>query len=240
MIDKFKKLDQISVEYDSEVDFDRYLIEFNFDVLKHHLCGDKILEMGCASGVMTRLLLTKVPRLDVVDGSQMYIDQLTPELGDRVRFVKALFEDYQADAKYSDILLARALEHIDDPVALLKKMAGWLRRDAAAGIHIVVPNADSLHRKLGVAMGMIPSVTSLSERDHKYGHKRVYTRTLLEEHIRAAGLQVNFVTGIYLKPLSNAQMEKWPRELVDGFYKVGFEFPDACAEVYLKCGLVGN
>lgn len=240
MTDKFQKLDQISAEYNSEVDFDRYLIEYNFDVLKHHLCGDKILEMGCASGVMTRLLLAKVPRLDVVDGSQMYIDQLTPELGDRVSFVKALFEDYRTDSKYSDILLARALEHIDDPVALLKKMAGWLRQDGAAGIHIVVPNADSLHRKLGVAMGMIPSVTALSERDHKYGHKRVYTRTLLEEHVRAAGLKVNHVTGIYLKPLSNAQMEKWPRELIDGFYKVGFEFSDACAEIYLKCGLAGN
>jgi 2-polyprenyl-3-methyl-5-hydroxy-6-metoxy-1,4-benzoquinol methylase len=237
MADKFEKLDRISVEYNSEVDFDRYLIEFNFDVLKDHLCGDRILEMGCASGVMTRLLLSKVARLEVVDGSQLYIDQLRPELGDRVEFVKALFEDYDTDKKYSDILLARALEHIDDPVALLKKMSRWLKPGSPAAIHIVVPNADSLHRKIGVAMGMIPSVTALSERDHKYGHKRVYTRPLLEQHVVEAGLQVDHVTGIYLKPLSNAQMEQWPRELVNAYYKVGFAFPDACAELYLKCGL---
>ncbi len=237
MTDKFQKLDQISATYNSEVDFDRYLIEFNFDVLKDHLSGSAILEMGCASGVMTRLLLNKVARLDVVDGSQKYIDQLKPELGDRVNFELALFEDYQTIKKYSDILLARALEHIDDPVALLRKMSSWLFVDRPSAIHIVVPNADSLHRRIGVAMGMIPSVTALSERDHKYGHKRVYTRALLEEHVRAAGLSVEFVTGIYLKPLSNAQMEKWPRELVEAFYKVGPQFSDACAEIYLKCGL---
>ncbi len=235
MTDKFQRLDQISTDYDSQVDFDRYLIEFNFDVLKHHLCGDKILEMGCASGVMTRLLLTKVPRLDVVDGSQKYIDQLTPELGDRVNFTLTLFEDYQTTKSYTDIILARALEHIDDPVALLKKMSTWLVPQQSAAIHIVVPNADSLHRRIGVAMGMIPSVTALSERDHRYGHKRVYTRSLLEEHVRAAGLEVSEVVGIYLKPLANAQMEQWPRDLVDAFYQVGKQFPDACAELYLKC-----
>src|SRR5690606_31518674 len=92
MSDKFERLDKISDTYNSEVDFDRYLIEFNFDVLQHHLCSDQILEMGCASGVMTRLLLTKVACLDVVDGSQKYIDQLKPEMGDRVHFELALFE----------------------------------------------------------------------------------------------------------------------------------------------------
>ncbi len=235
MTDKFQRLDKISADYDSQVDFDRHLIEFNFDVLKHRLCGDKILEMGCASGVMTRLLLTAVPRLDVVDGSQKYIDQLTPELGDRVKFTLALFEDYQTASTYTDIILARALEHIDDPVALLRKMSGWLLPGRQAAIHIVVPNADSLHRRIGVAMGMIPSVTSLSERDHKYGHKRVYTRALLEEHVRAAGLRISEIVGIYLKPLANAQMEQWPRDLVDAFYQVGKQFPDACAELYLKC-----
>lgn len=235
MTDKFQRLDQISADYDSQVDFDRYLIEFNFDVLKDQLCGGEILEMGCASGVMTRLLLTKVARLDVVDGSQKYIDQLKPELGDRVNFALALFEDFQTQKRYSDLVLARALEHIDDPVALLKKMSGWLHPDKPAAIHIVVPNADSLHRRIGVAMGMIPAVTALSERDHKYGHKRVYTRALLEEHVKAAGLTVTQVTGIYLKPLANAQMEQWPTGLIDAFYRVGKEFPDACAELYLKC-----
>ncbi|MCC6962375.1 MAG: class I SAM-dependent methyltransferase [candidate division Zixibacteria bacterium] len=237
MSDKFERLDKISDSYNSEVDFDRYLIEFNFDVLQHHLCGDQILEMGCASGVMTRLLLTKVARLDVVDGSQKYIDQLKPELGGQVRFELALFEDYDTSKKYTDIILARALEHIDDPVALLSKMARWLTPDRAAAIHIVVPNADSLHRRIGVAMGMLPSVTALSERDHKYGHKRVYTRPLLEEHITKAGLQVVHAEGIYLKPLANAQMEQWPRNLIDAYYRVGKQFSDACAELYVKCAV---
>lgn len=237
MTDKFQKLDEISTQYNSEVDFDRYLIEYNFDVLKDHLKGMKILEMGCASGVMTRLLLTKTDHIDIVDGSQAYIDQLTPVFGDKATFTKALFEDYQTDKKYTDILLARALEHIDDPVALLKKMSTWLDSSRSSSIHIVVPNANSLHRKLGVAMGMIPSVTSLSERDHRYGHKRVYTPELLKHHVEESGLHVEFLTGIFLKPLSNAQMETWPRELIDGFYKIGFDYSDSCAEIYLKCSL---
>lgn len=240
MDDKFKSLDQISTTYDSKVDFDRYLIEFNFATIKEYLRGPEVLELGCASGVMTRLLLTRFPRVDVVDGSQKYIDQLKPEFGDRVKFELALFEQYQTTKRYNDILLARALEHIDDPVNLLQKIAGWLDRKGWNCLHIVVPNADSLHRQIGVAMGMLESVTSLSERDRKYGHKRVYTRQLLEEHVRKAGLSVDFIKGIYLKPLANAQMEQWPKELIDAFYEVGRRYSPVCAELYLKCGWQSN
>lgn len=235
--DKYADLDKIARWYDTTVDFDRYLIVFKHRSIKANLCGDRVLELGCASGVMTRLFLDHLKHLDVLEGAKDYIDILKPELGDRVDFFHSLWEDFKTDRTYSDMVMAGALEHLDDPIGVVKKISAWLDSKSESAIHLTVPNANSLHRKIGVAMGMIPSVTSLSERDRMIGHKRVYTFELLREHIEAAGLKIVHHEGIYLKPLTHADMEKWPIERINAFYEVGKEVPDLCAEIYVKCAV---
>src|SRR4029453_16059254 len=153
-----------------------------------------------------------------------------PELSG-VRFYHSLFENFVTELEFSDVLMARVLEHLADPVEVLSKVRGWLGRGGR--LHIVVPNADSLHRRLGVAMGLLDATTSLSERDHRFGHHRVYTRALLENHVRSAGFEIEQVCGVFLKPLSNAQMEAFSPELLEGLNKVGDQLPDWCAEIYL-------
>ncbi|MGB5139903.1 MAG: hypothetical protein WBP29_15325, partial [Candidatus Zixiibacteriota bacterium] len=118
---------------------------------------------------------------------------------------------------------------------VLTKIRGWLDAKLPSALHLTVPNANSLHRKIGVAMGMIPSLTSLSERDHMIGHKRVYTLDLLSKHLEEAGYEIEVFQGIYLKPLTHADMERWPMDRINAFYEVGKEFPEICAELYVKC-----
>lgn len=232
---KYRDLDKIARAYDTQVDFDRFLIYFKHLAIKAHLCGSRVLELGCASGVMTRLFLEHLDHLDVLEGAKQYIDILKPELGDRVDFFHSLWEDFDTERRYTDLIMAGALEHLDDPVAVLRRIQKWLDREVPAAIHLTVPNAASLHRKVGVAMGLIPSLTSLSERDHLIGHRRVYTYDLLVQHIQAAGLAVEYYEGIYLKPLPHAEMENWPLERINAFYEVGKELPELCAEIYIKC-----
>jgi len=87
-----------------------------------------------------------------------------------------------------------------------------------------VPNADSLHRRIGKSMGMLEEVTDLNDSDHRLGHRRVYTRSLLRQHIEEAGLEIVHFTGVGMKPFSNAQLAELPAAYLDAV--VGFIGPD--------------
>jgi 2-polyprenyl-3-methyl-5-hydroxy-6-metoxy-1,4-benzoquinol methylase len=142
-----------------------------------------------------------------------------------------LFEEFEPPRRFHGIVMARALEHLEEPVALLTKMRNWL--EPGGRLHVVVPNATSLHRRVGVAMGLLDRPDALSERDVKYGHRRVYDAKLLREHLTLAGWTVERLTGIFLKPLSNAQMAAFAPDLLEAFFEVGHELPDYCAELYV-------
>jgi hypothetical protein len=78
---------------------------------------------------------------------------------------------------------------------------------------------------------MLGAVTELNDDDRRIGHRRVYTRDALVEDVEASGLRVEHAGGVYLKPLSNAQVESWPEELIQAFYEVGKLHPELCAEL---------
>ena len=97
---------------------------------------------------------------------------------------------------------------------------------------INVPNAHSLHRQLGVKMGLLEKVTDLNAQDKKLGHKRVYTPALLSEHIQQSGLVADRIGGIMLKPLSNRQMNDWDEPMLKALFELGDDFPELSSELY--------
>jgi len=56
-------------------------------------------------------------------------------------------------------------------------------------IHIIVPNANSLHRKIGKELGILKELTSFSDGDKKLKHKRVYTKKTLENDIKKSRIK---------------------------------------------------
>lgn len=84
-------------------------------------------------------------------------------------------------------------------------------------------------------MGLIPRCNSLNERDKQMGHRRVYDFETLREDLEGAGFSINYLTGIFLKPLSNAQMASWDERILDALFEVGKELPEYCAEIYAEC-----
>jgi trans-aconitate methyltransferase len=223
-------LERIATTYDSTSDFDYHLIRYNYREMRAYLRGPAVLELGCASGVMTRLLSDDFSGLHVVDGSAQYLKEVAATVPRSVMFHHALFEEFSCPRRFNDLVMARALEHLDDPVGLLTKMRSWAQ--PGGRLHIVVPNAQSLHRLIGVHLGMLPAPHSFSERDKKYGHRRVYDMDLLRLHLSQAGWNVEQLRGVFLKPLSNAQMLQFAPELLQAFFEVGKELPRYCAELY--------
>lgn len=222
--------DTYSNIYESGTDFDNVLLRYNFEVMRERLSGTSALEMGCGRGTSTALLASKFRNLHVVDASQKALDlakQFTPG---NVRFFCGYFEEFEPEQTYDSIVMSNILEHMEHPVEILKRAQSWLTPQGS--LHIVVPNADSFHRHLGVAMGMLAKVEELNDRDRQLGHHRVYNRERLLLDLQAAGLRVLHTEGVMLKFLSNAQMENLGSDVIDGLFKLRQAFPEHGAEIY--------
>jgi len=181
---------------------------------------DRVLEMGYGTGLTTRELLRRGVGLEVLEGS--------PELARRARAAhpelpvhEGLFEAFAPAEPLDAVLALHVLEHVDDPRALLRHVAGWLR--PGGRLVVAVPNAESLHRRLAVRMGLQERLDSLSGRDALVGHQRVYALDGLRADVEAAGLRVVDELGWFLKVLPNAMMLDFDEALLRALYGISEE-----------------
>jgi trans-aconitate methyltransferase len=233
-----EKLDHIAISLDeANIDkytHDYYLLRQRMKTLLPRVRPRRVLELGTAEGTVTRYLARVAESVVSVDGSPLLLERARKQVPDKnVIFVEALFEEYEPENKFSSIVLSCILEHVDDPVAILARAAKWLEPDGL--IHIIVPNAHALNRRVGRAMGMLSSLDQLHDGDLRLGHQRVFSWTTLGSDIQAAGLKATRWGGIFLKPLSDAQMKDWDPKILDALYEVGKDFPELCTEIYAEC-----
>jgi 2-polyprenyl-3-methyl-5-hydroxy-6-metoxy-1,4-benzoquinol methylase len=206
-------------------------IEYCFDIYKRFLKKGSVLELGPAEGLMTRLVKPYTDNLTVVDGSEVFCAQLKETFTD-ITVVNSLFEDYQPAHLFDNILLGHVLEHVEDPVQILKLVKSWLKKDGV--ILAAVPNSHSLHRQAAVLMGIQPTEDTMSELDFHHGHRRIYNPMSFRNDFTKAGLSVEHFGGYWLKPVSNNQIHSsWSKEMLYAFMKLGERYPDIAAEIYV-------
>ena len=212
------------------LDFDLKLVEYGYNSYRPYFKGTICLELGPATGYMTRYLVNDFEKITAVEGAKELLDQITEH--EKLIKVHALFEEFEPAQKYDTIVMNHVLEHIKEPVALLKRIKTWLADD---GVFIVgVPNAKSFHRLAAVKMGLIETESQLNDRDISLGHYRVYDSDLLQQHLSEANFTTVAKGGIFLKFLSNGQIEKFfTPEMVAAYYQLGKSFQDNCAEIFI-------
>ena len=216
--------------FSSHAGFNARMIDYCFRSVRPWVDGaGRCVELGCSDGRMTAKLLGCVEHLTAVDGSPAYTDAVQAALP-TVEVVHAMFEEFTSAQPFDVAVLGHVLEHVEDPVLILQRARCLVRRGGR--VIVTVPNADSLHRQVGVAMGMLEHRQALNEGDLRIGHRRVYTSDELLGDVAVAGLRPIHAGGIFLKPLSDAQMERdWSPELVDAYYELGKAHPDLCANL---------
>ena len=218
---------------DCQLDFDRKLIHYRYKTIKEHIKGPLGLELGSAEGEMTQYLINDFEYLTSVDGSKELLDMI-PHYANHDK-VQSFFENYKPNNKFNTIIMEHILEHVDNPVEVLNLGKEWLDKDDV--MLLGVPNANSFHRLAAVKMGMLKTPDELNSRDHQLGHQRVYTMDTFINDIKKAELKVIKTGGVYFKPLSNGQIEQnWTNEMMEGFYELGKDFPNNCAEIYAIVG----
>ena len=209
---------------------DREVNAFAVRRLVPRLRGPTVLELGCGDGLWTEALVGQGLQVTVVDGAQQLVERLAARLGPQVQAHCTLFEELALEQRFDEVVCAHVLEHVADPAAVIEVARRHLR-PGGAGL-FVVPNAESLHRRIGVAMGLLERNTDPSEADRFIGHRRVYTVDELLAQLRAAGFSVVDWGGVFLKPLSNAQLQGWPPELLAAFDAVGVELPRWAVQIW--------
>ena len=153
MSDKeLKRVDSLSSWYtDVQLDFDKRLIRFRYESIKPSFNGESCLELGPADGQMTKFLIDDFKKLTVVEGSTDLLDEI-PDYDNLVK-VHSLFEDFQPNELFDTIILEHILEHVEDPIALMKMVKKWLSPNGK--LFLGVPNGNSIHRLVAVKMGLL-------------------------------------------------------------------------------------
>jgi len=184
----------------------------------------RVLDMGYGTGEMATELLGRGLQAEVVEGSPLLAAQARVAHPDLVVH-EAMFEDFAPGPVYDAVLALHVMEHVDAPSALMERVRGWLAPGGA--LVVVVPNRESLHRRLAVRMGIQERLDDLSARDELVGHLRVYGFDTLATDLAAAGFAVTEQFGFTIKTVPNSMMLDWPAGLMDALTAISPELDPA-------------
>ena len=126
------------------------------DAIERHAPRGRMLEVGCGHGLLldeARARGWSVEGLELAAGSREHARSLGLDVRDQTL--------EEADGVYGAVVLADVLEHLDDPVAALRRIAGLL---APGGVTLIVtPDPASRTAKLAGPRwwGYLPSHTYL-------------------------------------------------------------------------------
>jgi 2-polyprenyl-3-methyl-5-hydroxy-6-metoxy-1,4-benzoquinol methylase len=221
-----------SAAYDPDADFDAvYTLATGRRIAAALAPGARVLELGCATGLMTTLLAGGGRELVAVDRSAPYLQCLRARRLASVSAVLADVEQVEPPGAFDCVVATNLLHEVGEPQELLGRIRGWL---APGGrVHVTLPNPRSLHRIVAYEMGLIDRLDALSERGARFGTRRALDADALAALAGAAGLRVTERGGIFLKPLPNDAMAKLDAAVLDGFERAGRHLPEHCAMSYL-------
>jgi hypothetical protein len=159
-----------------------------------------------------------------------------------LRVVEAFFEDVALTLAHEDgggadvVLMSGLLNELPDPdraILLAREVVS-----AAGALHVSVPNAGSLHRRLAMAMGMISSLHELSASNRLFAQYRVYDRETLREAVVKGGFSVAEEGGYLMNPFANEQMTSMASmltpQIVSGLTRLGGELPELASEIFVN------
>lgn len=226
----------------------KYGYSFDFDVMHPYMLKSflpffrkgNLLELGSHQGSFTRRFLPHFNDITCVEASDEAIAIARKELGDGIKYVNALFEEVSLPVKYDNIILTHVLEHLDNPVSVLKRVNDEWLTDTGR-FFLVCPNANAPSRQIAVKMGLITHNAAVTPAEKEHGHRITYSLDTLERDAKAAGLNVVYRTGIFFKALANFQWDRLlntdiiSKEYLEGCYQLGHLYPDLCSSIFLLC-----
>lgn len=236
-------------DYDAEAgQFGERLYNYDFDAIVRaymmrafdpFLPAGRALELGCYKGESTQWLAGRYNDLTVVEAAPSLVAAAQARFGETIRFFCSTFEEVELNETFDAIFLINTLEHLDDPVGVLRRIRGWL--SPRGRLFLLVPNAQAPSRQIAVKMGLITHNAAVTEAEFKNGHRNTFSFDTLERTAREAGLSAMHRGGLIFKALANYQFDRAleagiiSEAYVEGCYQLGMQYPELCASIFLIC-----
>jgi len=236
-----KNLDELaSTLYNTENPFYRenvFRANFISDKLAEKVTGLDVLDLGIGYPFIIKRLAGLAKTYDLVEGSQIHIDKFISEgnLNENMSVSHSYYEEFCTEKKYDCILMNSVLIYIDNPLNLLKKYKEYLNDDGK--LVITVQNAEALHRRFGVELGVLGDIHELRQTHIERRHKQYFTLKELENLILSAGYSIDSAEGILLKTITTGQMHElgFTDKHYEAMMKLGEKYPELSNQMFVIC-----
>ena len=227
----------------------KYGYSFDYDVMHPFMLRSfqpffitgNLLELGSFKGDFTKRFLPFFDDITCVEASDEAVKIARNEFDkNNINIINDVFEKVKLTSKFDNIILTHVLEHIDDPVKVLKRVNNeWLSNKGR--FFIVCPNANAPSRQIAVKMGLISHNSAVTPAEQEHGHHITYSLDTLERDIKNSGLNVIHRSGIFFKALANFQWDRLletdiiSNEYLEGCFQLGHQYPDLCSSIFFVC-----
>ena len=225
--------------YDPEIDFDRWHTVATAEALTVWIRpGDDVLELGCATGLMTAEIAASGARVLAVDHDDRYLARTTRRALSGVETRRDDVTRIRVDRRFDHVVATNIVHEVDDVPAFLDNCRHHLR--SAGLLHVSLQNPRSIHRLVGREMGLIGDLRAVSDRGAQYHTLHMFTADELVALVEGAGFRVVHREGVLMKPLPNALMAQLSDEMIRGFIRAAKHAPELASINYLVCRVGGG
>lgn len=243
-----RDIQQYATDYLDDYGFEKVLVAYRRKLVLEQAQAKKprvVLEIGCGTELMYQHYLQKMEAVEcwlVVEPSsefcRMASDAALPNMVVFEGFLEESIESVQAMLPRAPdmVICSSVLHEVPSVKCMLGALNTLMNQDSL--LHVNVPNANSFHRRLAVAMGLIPALNEFSARNLKMQQHRVYDFARLETDLYAAGFMVEEKGGYFVKPFTHEQMEAIEPVLgsavMDGLFELGRREPELACEIFVN------
>jgi 2-polyprenyl-3-methyl-5-hydroxy-6-metoxy-1,4-benzoquinol methylase len=236
------------------VQYEKILCHYIVQSVLENIKPGRLLDLACGNGDLTSMMAEHFANVVGVDASSKHLADAQVKHRE-ITFIHALAEDYHDRDGFNTITMINLLEHVQNPLELLRAAA---RNLAPGGVLIAhVPNAMAVNRKIAKLMGSLADEYELSPFDINIaGHRRSYDMDLLRNDFESAGLAIKKMGGVFYKMISTPQInwflengpweeggfgwgrvgaekqKDWRQAFCDACYEYGKLFPEDCNIIY--------
>ncbi len=222
--------------YDPDTHFDRWYTDATADVIAPTVRnGDRLLELGCATGRMTAAFCERGADVVGLDHSAHYLSRARDRCPDAELVqtdIEAWLRDTATDHDGFDHIVAANVVHelrsLHDVFAACRRL---IHSDGA--LHVTLQNPHSVHRLTGRALGVITHLAEVTPTGRDLLTLEIHDADQLTHALTRAGFVVVARQGIMLKPFPNAEMERLTENQLRGLIAVARDFPDHSAMNHL-------
>lgn len=233
-----------------EAGFEDYQVKYRrkkvMEILEKHQ-PERVLEIGCGMEPMFSYANWEYHLWTVVEPCGLFCENAKTTARSMGRDERVLIYDEEfpttaiAESNFDFILCSGLLHEVENEADFLRGIASACSRDTV--VHVNVPNANSMHRVIARAGGVIEDVHDFSERNARLQQNRVFDMELLKTTLKNAGFSACDCGSYFVKPFTHGQMYEMVKggvigeKVLDGLYAISGMFQEYGSEIYVNAKL---